>query len=454
MKKLMWMGCCLALGASSMAGTLTPPGAPAPTMKPLSEIEPRVPIQSLTGDATAAYVISQPGSYYLTGNVVVSDARGGILVTTDSVTIDLAGFQLLSTGGGNYGGIRTDVITRRGTVVRNGSVSGFPGTGVRLGSYSRAENLRVQDCVSRGITVEGSSLILNCEVTSILPQSGVATAIQASNGSLIQGNTVGELTSAASFTSRGIEASASCVIADNTVYQINNTAGTAAGIYATGSSTVVRNCTVNNLRGTSVEGILGAGVLEGNGVENLTAANGNCYGMRLVNGGRAMNNRVTRAWSENGSGIGISAESGASVEGNVVTDAGASYYFPGNTINGFGIVARQATTVKANKVNGVSASAVGISVGIHIPTSEDSAGVYENYVGSVQTYGTGATYGIRVSSNNALLLENRVLSNAANAFVFDAGTTGSRYAGNIVKGAITDSGTNVAATVPAPNLAY
>src|SRR3954470_21985484 len=81
------------LAAGGRAGPLNPPaGAVAPTMKTLQDVEPRTPIQSLSGSAAASYVITQPGSYYLTGNIVRTPNKHGIQVLADNVTIDLAGF--------------------------------------------------------------------------------------------------------------------------------------------------------------------------------------------------------------------------------------------------------------------------------------------------------------------------------------------------------------------------
>ena len=59
-----------AAAASAGAGTLNPPPGPvAPTGKTTDEIEPRVAVQSLAGDATSVHLISQPGSYYVLGNI-------------------------------------------------------------------------------------------------------------------------------------------------------------------------------------------------------------------------------------------------------------------------------------------------------------------------------------------------------------------------------------------------
>src|SRR5438309_7234897 len=70
-------------------GNLTPPGPPAPSMKTLAQIEPRVAIGSIPFNITA------PGSYYLTTNLTGVAAKSGILIAADDVTLDLNGFALV-----------------------------------------------------------------------------------------------------------------------------------------------------------------------------------------------------------------------------------------------------------------------------------------------------------------------------------------------------------------------
>lgn len=88
--------CVLGGMMTAFAGDLTPPtGAPASTMKPLDQIEPRIAIQSLP------FVITQSGSFYLTGNLSLVDVNtSGILITSTAahVTLDLSGFELAGPG--------------------------------------------------------------------------------------------------------------------------------------------------------------------------------------------------------------------------------------------------------------------------------------------------------------------------------------------------------------------
>src|SRR5678809_1013800 len=91
----------LLLPSAIPQGSLTPPGAPAPTMKTLDQLQPRIPVNATTtpGDATSVFKITQPGSYYLTGNIAGVAGKHGIYVTTGNVTLDLMGFDLVGVAG-------------------------------------------------------------------------------------------------------------------------------------------------------------------------------------------------------------------------------------------------------------------------------------------------------------------------------------------------------------------
>ena len=131
----------LALTATALLaqGPLSPPGAPAPAMKTLTQIEPRTPI-------SATMSISQPGSYYLT-----SDVAGQITIAANDVTLDLNGFTVRPETGDGIGILsgnpRTNVTIKNGSVVGNGLMT-F--TGPVAGSYGGNVN-------DRGIIAYGRS---------------------------------------------------------------------------------------------------------------------------------------------------------------------------------------------------------------------------------------------------------------------------------------------------------
>jgi len=160
-------------------GSLTPPGAPAPTMKTLQQVEPRVPISS------APFTISQPGSYYLTTNLTVSGGDA-ITIATSGVTLDLNGFTISSTTNPASGtavlindGLRDITIQNghiRGGVTNNGSGT-FSGPGFGEGiSFSgaaprnvRLNGVSVSGCRYSGINVglSESSTVENCVVQTV-----------------------------------------------------------------------------------------------------------------------------------------------------------------------------------------------------------------------------------------------------------------------------------------------
>jgi hypothetical protein len=104
-------------------------------MKTLSEIEPRKPISSLPA------AISEPGSYYVTGNLT---GTGGIAIFCDDVTLDLSGFTLKGTATSGSGiRIGTSSEPRKNVTIKNGKLTGwqFYGVDSTYGSAVVLENL-------------------------------------------------------------------------------------------------------------------------------------------------------------------------------------------------------------------------------------------------------------------------------------------------------------------------
>ena len=179
-------------------GSLTPPGAPAPTMKTADQIyaklEARIPVGTNTtpGDANNLFIISQPGSYILTANIIGGGVvPNGIKIATNNVVLDLNGFSLDTTNK-DFSAVGVFIDTNAANiVVRNGTISRWGHEDI----YSRAQgDLRVEhvnltdsdnfgilalsagtvtvsDCMATrngtmGITIIGNGIVQNCLVNS------------------------------------------------------------------------------------------------------------------------------------------------------------------------------------------------------------------------------------------------------------------------------------------------
>ena len=135
-------------------GSLTPPGAPAPTMKTLDQIEPRTPISFLP------YYIYAAGSYYVVSNLTgIGGGNDGIVIAVDDVTVDLNGFALFSGGSGGSGvhvaGTHTNLW------VRNGTLKGWGTAGVDAlnASGSQFDHIQAYGNGGNGLTVGSGSTI-------------------------------------------------------------------------------------------------------------------------------------------------------------------------------------------------------------------------------------------------------------------------------------------------------
>ncbi len=134
-------------------GALTPPpGMPAPTMKSIDQVEARTVINlaNTPGDMANQFIISQPGSYYLTGSITGVSGKTGIAVTASNVTIDLNGFSLVGVAGSVYG-VRVPAVINN-LIIRNGVVRDWGSEG--LSAYN-ANNSRFKDVRAYGNSVWG-----------------------------------------------------------------------------------------------------------------------------------------------------------------------------------------------------------------------------------------------------------------------------------------------------------
>ena len=314
-------------------GSLTPPaGPPVASMKTLDQVEARKPIQSLA--ATAPYTITQPGSYYLTGNITVSTNISAIILgnNINDVTIDLNGFTIESTLAteGTAGAISITNSAR--ITVRNGSIrSGSTVTPAAGGTLtargfayailatavteSLISGVKVTGMHSTAIYCDANSLVENCQVTHS------ATGIINTNG-LTRGCIVSNCLSTGISTRTAESCSATSLQGNGIVANaVLNCTGISTSGFGLNATTTATNCS-----GISTSSI---------GLSANTATN--CYGISTIGSGL----NATTATNCNGistNGTGLSATTATNCTGttssNAAPDIGLEVSGTANTCRG------------------------------------------------------------------------------------------------------------------------
>jgi hypothetical protein len=281
-------------------GSLTPPGAPAPTMKTAdqiySKLDPRTPISS------APFNITKSGSYYLTTNLTVSSLSDGIDINANNVTLDLNGFAIQGVPG-SANGIVVFISSPINIIVRNGTISGCGMLGVQCGAGGNSvvlEHLNVYACGEYGISVIGTAVVRDCNCCSN-SNSGISVG-----GGIVSG------CSAQNNLSDGIR------ITGGTVSGCFSQANKGAGINCNGNGgEAIGNTCIGNATGISIGGSdnrVEDNHITASGSAGISVPSDNSFDNIIIK------NSVQGSGSSNYTGPGIS--SGGNVVGPFITAEG------------------------------------------------------------------------------------------------------------------------------------
>ncbi len=382
--------------STSGQGDLTPPGAPAPTMKSLDQIEARRPIDPTQPGFSTPYTISNPGSYYLTGNLAVT-AGDAIVIAVDGVTLDLNGFTLSSTestptGNGVFiNGARRDIQILNGHITGNVSQSGgtYSGSGFAGGiSYKypapmplsvRVTGVSVSGCSTYGIDLSlgNSTVVEACTVQTVGSNGIVASSV--SNSTSLECGGFGILATAA----------------DNCYgYGIGNGTGlfanTAQNCYGFGSgngtglsATTAQNCYgYSSGAGYGINAFLATNCYAGsNSGVGLSANNAiNCYGLALGNGTGLSANNASNSYGTCTGGTGLSATTalncfGASTSGTGIICSIATNCSASSDTSTALYAARNANSCYGTSRTGISIHALSAAFLCNSTTTEGPIGI-------------------------------------------------------------------------------
>jgi hypothetical protein len=335
-------------------GPLTPPGAPAPSFKSLIQIEPRVDVLTLNGDATALYVINLPGSYYLTKSLTGESGKAVIAIASNDVHLDLNGFALTGIAGSTRG---VEIRSTQNVTVRNGSIRGSGAEGIATVGGSAAqmqlEDLALSSTGGMGISLNNSNTnaVRRCTVRTT---SG--TGIELLGAGTVAESSVESCTSSGAPTVYGINAGEITNSTAGTI--LNNGSGPAVGI----AGSVVTHSRALNVAGAGITSGINAATVDACSVAGISGLSG----ANAVQGiaGTTVTNSTASAVNVSSGNIGVTGINGSQVSGCTASGIG--------TGAGTGsITGINATSVNASSAITVGSTSSSVSVGISSAKASD-----------------------------------------------------------------------------------
>ncbi len=378
--------------STALAGPLTPPPGPV-TSTPGAEARIAINATNTPGDATAKFVITQPGSYYVTGNIDVSALlnTSAIRIAANDVTVDLNGFVIKGTPsntqplilvvGSGVGTNKGNVTIRNGTV-RDGGSDGINsltnaaetirlydivsrnnlGSGFQLTSRSFVQNCVAQNNNNMGFNATSAS---NCSFINCTADANSNNGIAGGNGTILR-NCLSTANGAFGFLLGSSSSASSCVARANSSTE-----------WFASNTCVLDNCTADNA-GTSGTGFLvsdncsltNCSAVGGSGFAGFSGGNDCSYTSCTASGGLAGFSGGSRSSFMNCSatsttGNGFSAGSGSSIS-NCSADSNS----------GFGILATTGSIISncAAYLNGSDGVRVSMGCSVLNTTARDNGG--------------------------------------------------------------------------------
>lgn len=242
--------------ATVIGGPLNPPTGPVQTTGRTQINQQFIP--------ALPFVITQPGSYVLTGNLVMAGVGNGIEISTDNVTIDLAGFSITGVSGNPSSAI---FVTspgvgqfRKNIAVTNGSINEWDVAGIDLtnASNTRISQIQAYRC-GTGLYLAFNNNISHCVFEScfflgvlagnVTTMSDCTALFNGGGGFSVGATSVVSRCSAEFNSNTGFAVGQGSVLADCAARINIQPKGSAAG-FVTGDRCVATGCVADGNNGT------------------------------------------------------------------------------------------------------------------------------------------------------------------------------------------------------------